>query len=67
MSDYEQRLQEELFSLSDKIQKLDMFISSEAYDKLSVKEQDLLFDQSNVMQDYANILNDRIHLLKETK
>lgn len=67
MSGIRQRLEEELFSLSDKIQKLDTFIASDAYDKLSVKEQDLLFDQSNVMQDYANILKDRIHLIKENE
>lgn len=65
MNSYQQRLEEELFSLSDKMQKLDMFIASEAYDSLPPREQELLYEQSNIMQDYANILNDRIDLSKD--
>lgn len=65
MNSYQQRLEEELFALSDKLQKLLGFFATDAYDQLSKKEQELLYDQSEIMQDYANILQDRLFIIKE--
>lgn len=65
MNSYQQRVEEELLSLNQKLRNLNAFIATDTYDTLPLKEQELLWDQSNVMQDYANILQDRLFMMKD--
>ena len=64
MSDYKTRLEEELFALSDKIQKLTQFTYDITYNSLGHIEQVLLDKQLEIMYDYAKILNDRLDLAR---
>lgn len=67
MNSYKERLEEELFSLSDKMQKLTQFTYTEAYNNLGHIAQILLDKQLEIMNDYAKILNDRLDLTKDNK
>lgn len=64
---YIDRLEEELFSLSDKLQKLSRFVISSPWDQLSHREQVKLDEQYAVMKRYEDILTERITLAKENK
>lgn len=65
MSDYKERLFEELEQLQDRINKLSNFASSEKFRELDVGQQDLLKEQLRVMNQYENILSLRIELLND--
>lgn len=67
MKTYIDRLEDELFSLSDKIQKLTAFTYTEAYNNLKHAEEKLLEDQLDIMYEYANVLQRRLDSAKETK
>jgi hypothetical protein len=61
-----QRLYEERDELETKITKLKEFVSSEAFEYLSLEDRDLLRAQENAMVTYHSILNIRIkHIKKE--
>ena len=64
MSDYKTRLEEELFALSNKIQKLTQFTYDFTYNSLGHAEQVLLDNQLEIMYKYAEILNDRLDLAR---
>ena len=63
MSDFTSRLQNEREELSDKIDKLHVFIKSENYKNIDIEQQALLPIQLKVMQSYDEILRTRIELL----
>lgn len=65
MSDFKERLFEELDELQDRINELDTFIKGEKFRDLEIEQQDLLKEQFRIMNQYENILSLRIELLKE--
>ena len=58
--DYVKRMFNEQFELEDKINKLEEFMNSDKYFKLSNIQKDLLYKQYNCMQGYINVLRERI-------
>jgi len=60
MEDFKQRLLEETQELSTKLQKLNEFMASETFIKLSRVEKDLLYEQARVMNSYVQILGKRL-------
>ncbi len=50
----------ELNELTEKTDKLTLFIGSENYKKLSQIQQDLLYRQMNIMHDYTIVLQSRL-------
>lgn len=65
MSDFKERLFDELDELQDRINELDTFIKGEKFRDLEIEQQDLLKEQFRIMNQYENILSLRIELLKE--
>lgn len=65
MSDYLERMEEELKQLQDKLFKLTSFIGSNDFLKLSNESKSLLTMQHNYMSLYMSVLTKRINL--ETK
>jgi hypothetical protein len=61
------RLLKESADLCDKIAKLDTFIGSDKYYKLSTEERGLMQLQLRLMQDYEYTLNRRIDYFKRNK
>lgn len=57
------RLFEEQEELNVKINKLNSFIGSDEYIALQTKQQELLVEQFNVMNEYKRILNERTALI----
>lgn len=62
METYQLRVKKETEALSDKIDKLDTFIKSDTFTKLTKIEQNLLTTQLTIMGQYLKILNMRIEL-----
>lgn len=58
---HQQRVVEELEELSDKVQKLSVFITGEIFSKLSEDEKKDLVEQLETMETYADILERRIN------
>lgn len=65
MNSYQERIQEELFALSEKMQKLLTFIDSEAFDALPLEEKVLQEKQYEFMKAYYNALQDRLDFKKD--
>lgn len=63
MSDFKSRLSIEKSELDEKIEKLSMFLNSDAVKNIDPKQQDLLADQLPAMASYSDILSQRIALL----
>lgn len=64
MQPHEQRVVDEKNELGDKLEKLLTFLQTDFYKILSEKEQELLYFQSQAMQDYYEVLQQRIELFK---
>jgi hypothetical protein len=64
MEDWKKRVLEEKDELEQRLKKLKIFISSEAFNKVDSVNQILLTRQDNIMTEYLNILNDRIRLFE---
>jgi hypothetical protein len=62
-----QRVINEKRELEEKILKLSEFILSEKFDTLSEDHRFLLAKQQNIMQDYSDVLADRILLFTNEK
>ena len=64
MQPYQQRVIEERQQLIERINKLRTFVSDDngPFSKLSMHEQDLLLRQLMVMEEYEDILNERISI-----
>ena len=60
MEDYKSRLAQERKELDEKIEKLESFINSQEFYKVSPEEKDLLIEQHDTMTDYSVILGKRI-------
>lgn len=56
------RLIAEHMELSDKLQKLESFITSETFSTINEQNQDLLIEQCEAMHWYSEILENRIAL-----
>lgn len=60
---HQQRVVDEKAELDDRLGKLDVFITSNpVFGKLSDKDQELLTAQRGAMQEYSDILSQRIDL-----
>ena len=61
MDDYKSRLRKELEDLNFKIEKLNNFIEkNDTFKTIDLEEQELLKEQREIMNKYANILRKRI-------
>ncbi|QUB95655.1 hypothetical protein J5A73_01895 [Leptotrichia sp. oral taxon 218] len=61
MNDYKSRLRKELEDLNFKIEKLNNFIEkNDIFKTIDLEEQELLKEQREIMNKYANILRKRI-------
>ena len=60
MEDWQQRVVDEYRALDEKVEKLEAFLESEAFDKLELVDRTLLIQQHNAMSLYAHVLNSRI-------
>lgn len=68
MQPHEERVIQERKELSDRMQKLAVFLDEVIeFKNLSKKEQNLLQRQYEIMNDYLSILNERIALFGEKK
>ena len=65
MNTYKTRLEEELFSLQDKIQKLIIFMDTPEYNNLGHREEQLLEEQLGLMVNYRDVLENRILFAKD--
>lgn len=63
MSDFKSRLLTEKTELDEKIEKLSSFVQGEAIKSIDPRQQELLTKQLPTMQQYSEILNERISLL----
>lgn len=64
MSDFIQRMEQELTELDARITKLDNFTFSEKFNELNNIDQILLEKQLSVMTDYSRVLNARLMRLR---
>lgn len=64
MQPHQQRVVDEKNELGVKLEKLLDFLQTELYKGLSEKERELLYFQSQVMEDYYETLEQRIELFK---
>lgn len=62
MKPHEQRVVDEKNELGEKLEKLLTFLQTDLYKSLNEKEQELLYFQSQVMEDYYEVLQQRIDL-----
>lgn len=62
-----ERMLDEYFELSTKIEKLNEFFTTSMFSKLSEIEKDLLTEQGEAMNKYLEILNKRIEYIREKK
>jgi len=68
MSNYKERVKDEHSALANNINKLNVFINSDAFDEvLSKVEQNLLKQQLDAMENYLDILSIRVNLHNFTK
>lgn len=62
MQPHQQRVLDEKNELGERLEKLLSFIGTDFYRGLPEKERELLFFQSQVMEDYYEVLEQRIEL-----
>lgn len=62
MHPYQERVVDERQQLTNKTDKLAVFIRSDAFDDLSIQEQALLLSQLDYMRLYGDVLDQRIQL-----
>ena len=65
MKDFQNRVVEEQQDLDVNIKKLDLFISGSVFFELSYDEQNRLKLQSEAMQEYSDILDERIEAFEQ--
>ena len=65
MSNFIERMQNEHAELTEKLEKLELFKTSDIFAGLTIMEQDLLEMQGFYMGRYAKILKNRIDLAME--
>lgn len=62
-----ERMLDEYFELSNKIEKLNVFFTTNMFSKLSEIEKDLLTEQGEAMNKYLKVLSKRIEYIREKK
>lgn len=62
-----ERMLDEYFELSNKIEKLNEFFTTNMFSKLSEIEKDLLTKQGEAMNKYLEVLSKRIEYIREKK
>ena len=67
MEDYQVRVIDEHAALEESTEKLQAFMASEAYDKVSVEEKSYLEAQLPLMQQLLNILHSRAAMYAQAK
>ena len=67
MKDYQQRVVEEQQDLDALIKKLDLFISGSLFQELDNAEQNRLKLQTEAMQEYSDILDERIEAFDDAR
>jgi hypothetical protein len=60
MEDWQQRVIDEKTQLDERLQKLEAFINTDAASVVSVEENQRLIRQQQCMNDYAQVLQERI-------
>lgn len=65
MKDFQQRVVEEKKELDSKLSNLKTFMSSKDYESLPLKHKQLLIRQRVLMDEYSDILKNRIELFKK--
>lgn len=65
MKPHEQRVVDEKNELGEKLEKLLTFLQTDIYKSLNEKEQELLSFQSQVMEDYYEVLQQRVDLFTQ--
>ena len=60
MEDWQQRVVDECRALYEKIEKLEAFLGSDAFDKLELVDRTLLIQHHHAMSLYLHVLNSRI-------
>ena len=60
MKDYQKRVVAEREELNDRLDRLIVFLGGDVFPELSVAEQERLKKQAMLMQDYLEILDERI-------
>lgn len=65
MKDVIKRIEDERTELDEKLNRLNIFIGSDAFDELDEENIKLLLIQQATMVKYSNILTDRINLLNK--
>jgi hypothetical protein len=65
MSTFHQRLIQEETELNEKIEKLEVFILSEAFAKIEPEQSRLLLIQIEAMRTYSKVLQMRLNLLPQ--
>lgn len=64
---HQQRAVEERIELLKKLEKLRLFLNTETFEKLTAPEQDLLYRQFELMDQYALVLWKRIEIFDTEK
>ena len=67
MKDFIVALEEELKELKEKINKLDGFIITAAFEELSSTDRDLLITQVHIMESYYDYLIERLERIRPKK
>ena len=67
MQPHQQRVVDEKEQLGERLEKLIAFLTTDLYKALPEREQELLYFQSRVMEDYYEVLQQRVELFKESK
>ena len=62
MEGFKQRLVKEQEELKERINKLNIFISSQSFMNLDVQQKTLISEQHNIMTQYLDVLNSRIDI-----
>jgi len=65
MKTFQHRVLHEKSELKFRHKKLQEFFATDTFNTLPVEEQERLLRQSKIMQDYIDILSDRIEAFKE--
>jgi len=60
--DYRSRLLDETRTLAEKLNKLNLFMASDAFPKLPREKKDLMYEQCRIMNSYVQILGKRLEL-----
>lgn len=64
MQPHQQRVVDEKNELGERLEKLLAFLQTDLYKSLAEQERELLFFQSQVMEDYYEVLEQRIELFQ---